>query len=192
VFHLVTGHVPALHRELSGRSVDLVIARRFGPIADEQLDFEFLFDDSFVVVAGTHSSWVRRRTIELAELVNESWVLPPPGSVIESVVAKAFRARGLDYPRATVVTESSEVRNSLLASGRFVTIFPASALRFPIRRSELKALPVELPMARLPNGIVTLKNRTLSPIAQLFIDCARELAKPLAKGKRRPSEAIGT
>jgi hypothetical protein len=44
-------------------------------------------------------------------------------------------------------------------------------------------LPVELPMARRPNGIVTLKNRTLSPVAQLFIDCAREVAKPLAKRK---------
>jgi DNA-binding transcriptional LysR family regulator len=184
VFHLVTGHVETLHRELSERSVDLVIARRFGPIADERLDFEFLFDDSFVVAAGAQSSWVRRRRIELAELVNESWVLPPPGSVIASVVTEAFRAGGLDYPRATVVTESSEVRTSLLATGRFVTIFPASALRFPTRRSEIKALPVELPMARLPNGIVTLKNRTLSPIAQLFIDCAREVAKPLAKTKR--------
>ena len=46
VFHLVTGHVETLHRELSERNVDLLIARRFGPIADERLDFEFLFDDS--------------------------------------------------------------------------------------------------------------------------------------------------
>jgi hypothetical protein len=44
-------------------------------------------------------------------------------------------------------------------------------------------LPVELPIARLPNGIVTLKNRTISPVAQLFIDGAREVAKPLAKRK---------
>jgi hypothetical protein len=38
-------------------------------------------------------------------------------------------------------------------------------------------------MARLANGIVTLKNRTLSPVTQLFIECAREVAKPLAKRK---------
>jgi hypothetical protein len=31
--------------------------------------------------------------------------------------------------------------------------------------------------------IVTLKDRTLSPVAQLFIDCAREIARPLAKMK---------
>jgi hypothetical protein len=41
----------------------------------------------------------------------------------------------------------------------------------------------ELPMARVPSGIVTLKNRTLSPVAQLFVDAARKVAKPLAKRK---------
>jgi hypothetical protein len=30
-----------------------------------------------------------------------------------------------------------------------------------------------------PVGIVTLKNRTLSPASELFIDCARKIAKPL-------------
>jgi DNA-binding transcriptional LysR family regulator len=183
VFHLVTGYMETLQRELSERNVDLLILRSSGPIADERLDFEFLFDDSYVVAAGAQSSWVRRRRIELAELVNESWVLPPSGSVIGSIVNEAFRASGLDYPRVTVVTDSPHTRISLLATGRFVTIFPASALRFPARRAELKVLPVELPMARRPNGIVTLKNRTLSPVAQLFIDCAREVAKPLAKRK---------
>jgi DNA-binding transcriptional LysR family regulator len=183
VFHLLTGHVPALHRELVERNVDLLIVRRFGPIADDRLDFEFLFEDSYVVAAGVQNPWVRRRKIELADLANESWVLPPQGSVIASVVAEAFRAKGLNYPRTTVITESPEVRTSLLASGRYLAIYPASALRFSAKRPEIKVLPVKLPMARLPNGIVTLKDRALGPVAQLFIDCAREFAKPLANRK---------
>jgi len=181
VFHVVTGYVEALHQELSERNVDLLMVWRFGLVADERLDFEFLFDDSCVVAAGAQSPWARRRRIGLAELTNESWVLPPPGSWIGSVAREAFRASGLDYPRTTVVTDSPQVRISLLATGRFVTIFPASAMRFPNPRPEIKALPVELPVARLANGIVTLKNCTLSPVAQLFIECAREVAKPLTK-----------
>jgi hypothetical protein len=31
-----------------------------------------------------------------------------------------------------------------------------------------------------PFGIMTLKNRPISPAVQLFIECAREVAKPLA------------
>jgi DNA-binding transcriptional LysR family regulator len=183
VFHLVTGYTETLHRELAERNVDLLIVRGSGPIADARYEFEFLFDDSYVVAAGAQNQWVRRRRIEIAELANELWVLPPPDSVIGSIVMDAFRASGLDYPRVSVVTDCPHMRISLLATGRFVTIFPASAFRFLAKRSELKVLPVELPMARRPNGIVTLKNRALSPVAQIFIDCAREVAKPLAKQK---------
>jgi len=183
VFHLVTAYVDRLRRELSERNVDLLIVRRFGPTADERLAFEFLFDDSYVVAGGAQNRWVRRRRIELAELASEPWTLPPPESVIGSIAMAAFRASGLDYPRTTVVADSPEVRISLLATGRFVTIFPASILRFPTMRSEIKVLAVELPMAHVQNVIVTLKNRQLSPVAQLFIDCAREDAKTLAKRK---------
>jgi len=183
VFHLVTGYVEALYGELSARNVDLLLARRFGPIADERLDFEFLFDDSSVVAAGAQSPLARRRRIEFAELTAESWVLPPPGSEIASIAMEAFRASGVDYPRRTVVTDSPHARMSLVATGRFVTILPASALKFPAMRREIKILPLHLPKARAPSGIVTLKSRAVSPVAQLFIDCAREIAK--TPGKRK-------
>ena len=99
--HLVTSQIDPLQRELRERNVEFVIIRKSGPIVDERLDFEFLFDDSYVVAAGAKNPWARRRRIALAELVNESWVLPPRDSVPGSVVAKAFPGTGLDYPRAT-------------------------------------------------------------------------------------------
>jgi DNA-binding transcriptional LysR family regulator len=181
VFRLVIAEVETLHRELSDRNVDLLVTRRWVPIADERLEFEFLFDESFVIVAGAQNRWVRRHDVALAELVNESWVLPSPESRFGLALMEAFHSCGLHYPRATVVAVPPEVRISLLMTGHYLTIFPASALRFPAKRPGLRVLPVELPMARVPNGIITLKNRTLSPVAQLFADGARKVAKPLAK-----------
>jgi DNA-binding transcriptional LysR family regulator len=183
IFHLVTGYVDVLHRQLGERKVDLLIVRSAGPTIDDELDFEPLFEDHYVVVAGAANPWVRRRKIQVRDLVEQSWVLPPPASVIGSIVAQAFRAAGLDYPRATVVTDSPHMRVSLLATGRFITVFPASALKFLAAKSALKVLPVDLPMARRPNGIVTLKDRALSPVSQLLIQSARELARPMAKRK---------
>jgi len=55
-------------------------------------------------------------------------------------------------------------------------------LRFP-KRQELKTLPVLLPTSRVPIGIVTLKNRTLSPVAQLFIEHVREGREAAFEGK---------
>jgi DNA-binding transcriptional LysR family regulator len=103
VFHLVTAAAGTLQHELSKRNVDLLIVRRFGSMADERVDFEFLFDDSFVVAVGAQNQWARRRRIELADLVNEPWVLPPPESSLASVAVEAFRNSGLDFPRATRV-----------------------------------------------------------------------------------------
>jgi DNA-binding transcriptional LysR family regulator len=182
IFHLVTGYVEALHRDLNARKVDLLIARRFGPLAEERLDFEFLFDESSVIAAGAQSPWARRRRIQFTELLKEPWVLPPPGSEIASMATEAFRANGVDYPRTTVVTDSPHARMSLLASGRFLTILPAFALKFP-KRSEIKVLPVRLPTPHVSTGVVTLKTRTLSPVSRLFIECAREVAKIPAKRK---------
>ena len=104
--------------------------------------------------------------------------------MLGSVFKEAFRATGLDYPRASVFAILLEVRIGLLATGRFLTIFPASILRFPTMRSEIKVLPVDLPMAHVQNVLVTLKNRPLSPVARLFVECAREDAKTLAKKKK--------
>ena len=170
-------------RDLHERKLDLVIIRRFGALADERLSFESLFDEAFVVAAGAQSPWARQRRIALAELVSESWVLPRLENPLGAAALEAFRASRIDYPRATAVIEPVLVRISLLATGRFLTICPPSILRFPSRRPEIKVLPVDLPIAPVPVGIVTLKTRTLSPVAQLFIDSAREVAKPLAQRK---------
>jgi DNA-binding transcriptional LysR family regulator len=183
VFQLVAAQTEILYRELNERNVDFLIAERFGPLADEQLGFELLYDEAYAVVVAAENPWARRRKVELAELLNEPWVLPPPDSAPGSVAKEAFRASGLEYPRVTVVTFPREVRMSLLATGRFLTIAPISASKFPTTRPELRVLPVRLPIPHVPYGVVTLRNRTLSPVAKLFIEHAREVAKPLAKQK---------
>ena len=53
------------------------------------------------------------------------------------------------------------------------------------KRPDIKVLPIELQHARVPVGIANLNHRTLSPVAQLFIEAAREVATPLAKVKAK-------
>jgi len=76
------------------------------------------------------------------------------------------------------------MRNSLLATGRYLSIHPEAALRFSPTYAPIKALPIKLPTTRRPIGLITLKDRALSPVAHLFIDCARQLVKSIV-GKPR-------
>jgi hypothetical protein len=80
-----------------------------------------------------------------------------------------------------VIIPTDVARLALVAKGRFLTIAFRSA--FTGWDTAIKTLPIDLAPSPHPLGIITLKNRTLTPVAQLFIDCAREVAKPLAAGK---------
>jgi DNA-binding transcriptional LysR family regulator len=181
VFHVSQAPgVAQQYRDLRERNVELVLGRMATP-ADEDLDAEVLIEDPLCIVAGTQNPWVGRNGVELADLVGERWILPQPDSVIGSLVAAAFRGLGLDLPRTAVVSNSLQLENALLASGRYLGFFPASLIRFSEKRLMIAELPVKLPVQPPPVGIVTLKNRTISPVARLFIDCARAVVKPFAQ-----------
>jgi DNA-binding transcriptional LysR family regulator len=176
-FHLLARESGAIYRALEERKVDLAILRLFKPLAETYVTTEVLYDDPHVVAAGMQNPWIGRRAIRLADLISEPWVLPPLDSLTGLVVVEFFRASGLEVPAAAIVTDSTPVRRTLLASGRFLSIVPASLLKGAPGKPPLKALPIRLPTASSPIAIVTLKDRTLSPAAEIFIKTAREVAK---------------
>jgi DNA-binding transcriptional LysR family regulator len=182
-FRVVTGGPPTLFRHLRARDLDMIIWRALEPVRDETFNSEGLFEDRQVVVAGSHHPWARRRRVELAELANEVWMLQEPEHPIGAALVAAFRAHRVEVPRAIVTTSDGKLRDTLLATGRFLSILPESLLYFSARPSSLKILPVDLPTTQGLTSIMTMKGRALSPVAQLFVDCTREVAKPLAKRK---------
>jgi DNA-binding transcriptional LysR family regulator len=180
VVHILTAQPATLEfRELRERKVDLLLGRFSAPLMDDDIDAEVLFEDRLFVVTGARNRWTRRKKIELAELMNERWLLLPADNVLSSLIAQAFQARGLNVPRASV-TADIHVRIHLLTTGWFLTVLPHSLLQFVAKRWSLKTLPTDLSIRAPSLGIITLKHRTLNPVAQLFIESAREVAKSVA------------
>jgi len=168
--------ISTLHyRELRERSIDLLIGRIPTPFTEDDLEADVVYDDQVVVVAGRQSEWARARALKLADLGAEPWILPPPDTMPGSLAVELFRAGGAGMPRAPITTLSMHVCCRLVASGRFVAILPVSILRFGGHDQALKRLPIKLPAQPRPVGIVTLKNRTLSPVAKLFIECVHRV-----------------
>jgi DNA-binding transcriptional LysR family regulator len=184
VFEVVHADTVALmEHELRGRRIDLAVARVPTSDRDEDLERTILYSDRLRVVAGMSSPWARRRRIALAELIDEPWCLPPAGHPITSQVTEAFRRRGLEPPRSSATVTSAQFVSNLVAKGHFLGVHGSMYLRLHPASSSLKVLPVEFPIS-LPVSVITLKNRTLSPLAQLFIERAGEVAKPLGKADK--------
>ncbi len=169
------------YRELRERSIDLLLGRIPTPFAEDDLQADVVYDDQVVVVAGRQSKWARSRRLKLTDLTGEPWILPPADTLPGSLARELFRAGGAEMPRAPITTLSIQLCCRLVASGRFVTTLPTSILRFGGRDLSLKVLPIKLPVQPRPVGVVTLKNRMLSPVAKLFIECVHRLVRPDAK-----------
>jgi DNA-binding transcriptional LysR family regulator len=165
--------------ELRRRNVELLIGRLPRPFVEDDLVAEELFDEPFLAFAGLQSRWARRRQIRLADLIEESWVLPPYDSIPGALIAQFFRSHHLPPPRARLATLSVQLTVALVASGQYVGLLPASVLHFSARRLSLKILPVKASAEHTAAGIITVKGRTLSPLAERFVRCAREMAKSL-------------
>lgn len=181
VCHVAEADVSTLEfRQLQERGCDLMVTRVPNAFADDELDVEILFDDPHLVVAGVKSPWAGRRSIRLAELADEPWIVPP-SLIVGAILKEAFEMQGLMPPAAKVVTSFILMRNHLLATGRFLTVLPQSALRYNARQWALRALPVKLRVTPQPIAIVRLKNRTVGPAVQMFIDHLRGAAKAYSR-----------
>ena len=164
---------------LHQRKCEIAILRP--PSPEPGLAVQPLFYEQLFVVTGSRSRWVRQRKISLANLSEEPWIQSVQEMEPGSPTLEAFHAAGLEGPRLVVLSNSVNLRYGLLATGRFLTMFPNSLLRYGPQRTFIRILPIKLPKWDVPTSVVTLKDRTLSPIAQLFIDCLHDLAKPLVK-----------
>jgi molybdate transport repressor ModE-like protein len=172
--------VNPLYGELRNRNVDLILGPILKVPSEDDLSFVPLFIEPPVVAVGAASKWARMRSVTLADLVGEPWCLQPPTTRAGQIHIESFRRNGLDLPRKKVIASSVQVQIGLLGTQRYLTIFPNSLLRFGGKRHSIKALPITLPAEPWSAGIITLKRRTVSPAAQLFIDMVREVTSPLA------------
>jgi DNA-binding transcriptional LysR family regulator len=167
-------------RDLHGRNIEVAIMRTQDSDHDENLETKILYKDRLWIVAGLRSPWAKRRKIVLADLINERWCLPAPDHPVGALVVEAFRQSGLDLPKRSVTVGSAQFTSNLLAKSQFLGVHGTTFLRFLPPSVRLKILPVDLPVPETAISLVALKDRTLSPVAQLFVDRTHEFTKSLA------------
>lgn len=187
VVHVLPENIAVQQYEnLRDRKVELAFGRLPATMTEPDLIAEPLFDEPNVVVAGSESRWAKRRNLTLADLIDEPWVLAQPGSLARSLHDEIFRMNGLDPPAATVLTVSLHLYMRLIETGRWLGLVPASVMRFGGRGMQLKILPVKAASPPAPVGFITVKDRMLTPLAERFIACARDVAKSDAGRAAKP------
>ncbi len=171
-----------LNRELPERRIELAVVPMLGPKLRDDLEPVALYRDFWHVVAGLQNPLVQRRKITLADLVDEPWCATPLDTAIGSLLIDAFREEGLRPPRLRVSSVMSPMLvTRLVARSRLLAVIADSLLNhFYAGQMPVKKLPVTLRAPSFGVALVTLKNRSMTPVAEMFMQCAQEVARPLA------------
>ncbi len=179
IVHATEVNPSEIVHHLRERKLDLLIGRSTLAQGDDELHSETLFENAFTVVTDAQSPWARRRKVALADLMDEGWLYGEPGNATQARISETILAKTGRLPRVAMYTTSFNLRLALLASGDYISCIPGTVYRYGAAGKPIKELPVNLAL-RLPVALLTLRNRTLSPAAKIFIETAREVAKTMA------------
>ena len=164
-----------VERLLDGQ-LDMVLGRILDTSTVPLLNFEPITDEvHHLIVRATHPL-VGRADLQLAELVEQSWIVPPAGSILRDRLTALFLSEGLDPPVETVETLSVPLVVSLVTNTDMLVALPKELVQAQLAAGELVALPFDLKLRMDVYGIITRQGHVLSPGAEIMIDALREAA----------------
>ena len=175
---------PLLEKLLQGQ-LDMLVARLPDAGCAGSLQFEPLGDERHAVLQGGQQPHIYKSDVQLEELVDRPWILPPQGSVLRERLEGLFLQRGLPVPPNVIQTQSLPVITNLLRSTDAVAVLQHEAVR-PLCDSGFLSLLIEdLGLEIGCYGIITRKGHRLSPGSRALLECLRETAVTLYGSKVR-------
>jgi DNA-binding transcriptional LysR family regulator len=173
------GFSESLLQQVLDRRLDLAIARLHPAPRRGGISFEPLGEEPHAVFVRSTHSLARKRSLDLADIASQTWVLPPPGNVLRDRLTVLFLERGIELPKQVVETSALPAITSLLRISDMVAPLPVEVVRPDLDSGVLARLPVRLDLQLGAPGIVTRQGAELSAGAQALLTELRAVAGTL-------------
>lgn len=169
---------PALIERLNQGHLDIALAR-FLPGEDQtHLSYEPIGSEPICAVARRGHPLSLVSKLELAELVNCSWIVPPLCSVLRHRFDLMFREHDMKPPLDIVETASLLFITRMLEQSDMLCVMAAEVGRYYAAHGILSILPLEMACDVGDFGLVTRTDRMLSPSAQLVMAAIKFACRP--------------
>ncbi|CAN7448596.1 LysR family transcriptional regulator [Bosea sp. LjRoot9] len=168
------GTSDALVPMLAKGELDVLLARPLALAGRTEFDYEDLIDEPLHIVARLGHPLMRASSLGLADLASWPWTLLPAASPMRKVLAPLFAEMMTHQPLDVVETSSMMTMVALLQESDMLAVMPADVAEFNIRHGLLCRLNVAVPPIMGSYGIVTRRDRPLSPGTTAFIGCLKD------------------
>ena len=173
-----------VQRLLQGH-LDIVVGRVQAGCADELVYEPLASDEPHAIIAGAEHPLSASQGLDLEDLIDQPWILPPEGNLVRDRLFSLFVKRGLALPTNIVEALSLPAITSLLQQSNYLAALPEQAVQPCCKTGILKVLLRNLPLGIGGFGLVTSRHGKLSPGAQWLLNTLREVGNELHPRENR-------
>ena len=140
--------------------------------------------EEIVLILAPDHPLATKTTVSVKELEEEPIIMKEAGSGTRLLVNKLFEASGLT-PNILMETSNTEFIKQLLQRGEGLSFLVREAVAIELHEKKLTTVPIRGKRTFLDVSIAYLKNQTLSPAAQSFLDVLLRISS-----SERPDQGI--
>jgi DNA-binding transcriptional LysR family regulator len=164
-------HIPALRRG----DLDLAVGT-WAAYNEKALASETLMVDQVSVIAGKGHPLAGRGNVQMAQLLEFPWVLPPHSQRWRNNLDEIFLGAGLVSPEPGVTTNSPTLLRSLLLGDSYLSYLPQLCLQDDLAAGSIVVLPASRLELKTSVTLTYRKRNVISPACHAFVNCLREMA----------------
>ncbi|WP_420547949.1 LysR substrate-binding domain-containing protein [Curvivirga sp.] len=159
--------------------LDLVVGRLPEYRYKKDVIQEPLFEEKVCLIGRKDHPLAQNKKIKLQDLLDWSWILPPPETTMRRQVEAEFLKAELPPPADAVESVSLLTNKKLLQNTDMISIHPYHVIADELERGDLITIPFEFKNVKGPVGFSHRREGSLSPAATVFVEKLREVASEL-------------
>jgi DNA-binding transcriptional LysR family regulator len=178
------GSFEALLPDLRARNIRFILGTLLPSRSHSDLDELALDAKPLTLVARNGHDLLARAALDWHELDPWPWILPTVGSPLRAPLEEVFLAHGLQVPRATLETTSTQLIRTFVSMTDAIAFIPSDVADYFEHEGFLRTLPLRLDGLVRPTGLVWAHDRPLDALAQRFIDCLLQASRAGRPGEQ--------
>ena len=166
-----------LIEKLSQNKLEILVARLFAQHDKSELRYEPLTEEPISLVARVGHPLLQASGLTLNDFADVGWIVPPAGSVLRHRFELMFQEIGLRAPVNLIETGALLFTTKMLQKSDMLSVLATDVARYYEAYGLMSVLPIELPCQMEAFGIITRRDRLLSPAAEVMLRAIRATAQ---------------